>query len=119
MEQFLHAIVIRISMDGMQIVSELSSAYENLLTNEVSTTAYPCDQFAQDYALNVTTLISYNSWIGSNCTAGLYEGIVGDDTRSVCVGINGTTSADSVSKLADSVQERGVVGAIKRDFGGS
>ena len=59
--------------------------------------AYPCSAIADDFSITVDDIITWNSWIGSNCDTGLYAGLSSGDQNAVCVGVNSTAPTDPAS----------------------
>ncbi|SLM34557.1 hypothetical protein LPUS_03391 [Lasallia pustulata] len=59
--------------------------------------SYPCASIADDYSITVDEIITWNSWVGSNCDTGLYAGLSSEDQNAVCVGVNSTVPTATAS----------------------
>ncbi|CAO2651320.1 Nn.00g096170.m01.CDS01 [Neocucurbitaria sp. VM-36] len=60
------------------------------MENEVAMT---CEDLVDSLKLPVANIAKYNSWIGSDCDANLYAGLMTDQSRAVCIGKLGIPTA--------------------------
>ena len=88
------------------------------------TTGYSCADLASDYSVTLSQLMSWNTWLSSDCDTALFAGLSTEDTRAVCIGVNataptGTTSSsppvtisDGPTATGDSTAASGAVGPM-------
>ncbi|MCJ1322865.1 hypothetical protein MMC15_008215 [Xylographa vitiligo] len=71
-------------------------ADDDLLTHQ----NYTCDNLASDYFITVTDVMLWNTWVSTNCTAGLFASLDSNSQRAVCVGDDSTApTSTSVSTI--------------------
>ena len=58
---------------------------------------YSCDDIAADINTTVINIEDWNSWVGSDCTTGLYANLSYYDERAVCIGVNSTQPTSPAS----------------------
>ena len=59
---------------------------------------YLCSDLQTDYSVTSEQLITWNPWLGSDCDTNLYAGLVGNEKRSICIGVNATGPHGTASK---------------------
>lgn len=60
--------------------------------------AYLCSDLQADYSVTREQLVTWNPWLDPECDTKLYAGLVGNEKRSVCIGVNATGPQDTTSK---------------------
>ncbi|KAI7261490.1 hypothetical protein KC343_g2679 [Hortaea werneckii] len=59
---------------------------------------YLCSDLQADYSVTREQLVTWNPWLDPECDTKLYAGLVGNEKRSVCIGVNATGPQDTTSK---------------------
>ena len=63
----------------------------------ISTVAYNCEDMEADFSITISQLETWNTWMGSNCDAALYANLAYEDTRAICIGVNGSAPTSTTT----------------------
>ena len=56
-----------------------------------------CEDIEGDYSVTTSQLTTWNAWLGSNCDTNLYADLLFNETRPLCVGVNGSEPIGNVT----------------------
>ncbi|KAK3169509.1 hypothetical protein OEA41_008893 [Lepraria neglecta] len=56
-----------------------------------------CEDIEGDYSVTASQLMTWNTWLASNCDTNLYANLLSNETRPVCVGVNASEPIGSVT----------------------
>ncbi|KAL4997218.1 hypothetical protein BDV10DRAFT_170105 [Aspergillus recurvatus] len=62
---------------------------------------YGCSTLESNYHVTLAELLAWNSWMGSDCDAALFQNLSSYDTRAICIGID--TSSSPTTSLTTTV----------------
>ncbi|KAL4739523.1 hypothetical protein BDV11DRAFT_169938 [Aspergillus similis] len=57
-----------------------------------STYGFGCSTLESDYHVTLAELLAWNSWMGSDCDAALFQNLSTYDTRAICIGVGSSSS---------------------------
>ncbi|KAJ0424778.1 hypothetical protein BJY00DRAFT_308683 [Aspergillus carlsbadensis] len=62
-----------------------------------NSSGYGCAEIQSDYAITEAELLTWNSWMGSDCDTALFQYLSYYDKRAICIGIDSSSSLTTTS----------------------
>ncbi|KAH9224072.1 hypothetical protein DL95DRAFT_453044 [Leptodontidium sp. 2 PMI_412] len=63
---------------------------------------YGCGNVEAGFSVTETQLLSWNTWIGSDCDTGLYANLAYGGIRAICIGLGGSSPTSTTSSSSTS-----------------
>ncbi|KAH6720371.1 hypothetical protein BKA61DRAFT_708661 [Leptodontidium sp. MPI-SDFR-AT-0119] len=63
---------------------------------------YGCGNIEAGFSVTETQLLSWNTWIGSDCDTGLYANLAYGGIRAICIGLGGSSPTSTTSSSSTS-----------------